>query len=156
MAETNQKKKDRSGGRKAGDSRPCRKCGATFTLTASQAAWGEGRCAECRGKANRADFEKHREKRREKNRKWNDANRPKLAKQLAGQRERYFAKHGREKQNARQRVYDAIKRGSLVRGACEKCATTQGVTAHHEDYSKPLEVRWLCRPCHGREHRSAA
>ena len=25
--------------------------------------------------------------------------------------------------------------------------------AHHRDYSKPLEVEWLCRPCHDDEHR---
>ena len=27
---------------------------------------------------------------------------------------------------------------------------------HHEDYSQPLEVVWLCAPCHGLRHRTGA
>jgi ribosomal protein S27AE len=52
---------------------------------------------------------------------------------------------------ARQRVRHALNRGSLVRKPCELCgsATTE---AHHEDYQKPLDVRWLCRRCHGFIH----
>ncbi len=38
--------------------------------------------------------------------------------------------------------------------SCEACqSTTAGkLQAHHDDYSKPLEVRWLCRSCHQRHH----
>jgi hypothetical protein len=25
--------------------------------------------------------------------------------------------------------------------------------AHHEDYDKPLEVVWLCQPCHKQRHK---
>lgn len=35
---------------------------------------------------------------------------------------------------------------------CEGCGAGEAVR-HHDDYSKPLEVRWLCRTCHGIEHR---
>jgi hypothetical protein len=47
-------------------------------------------------------------------------------------------------------VHNAIKRGKLVRMPCEVCGAKK-VDAHHDDYEKRLEVRWLCRK-HHREH----
>lgn len=44
-----------------------------------------------------------------------------------------------------------IKRGKLQRGLCEGCGAEK-VEMHHDDYSKPLVVRWLCRSCHLYEH----
>lgn len=45
----------------------------------------------------------------------------------------------------------AIKSGKLLRpDACDKCGQGGRIEAHHDDYSKPLEVRWLCVPCHGK------
>lgn len=47
----------------------------------------------------------------------------------------------------------AIKRGDLKRiSVCEKCDSRNCVDAHHHDYSKPLDVHWLCRACHFKEH----
>jgi len=56
-----------------------------------------------------------------------------------------------------------VKRGTLTPGPCETCGTTESVEAHHEDFSAPAAVRWLCSRCHGAErypeaqpgHRSA-
>ena len=46
-------------------------------------------------------------------------------------------------------VNNAIKMGKLLRPfVCEDCSTEVSVEAHHEDYSKPLEVNWLCKKCH--------
>lgn len=42
----------------------------------------------------------------------------------------------------------AKKSGRLKQGPCAVCGTTTRVDAHHEDYSKPLEVTWLCRRHH--------
>jgi hypothetical protein len=44
-------------------------------------------------------------------------------------------------------LHYAIDRGEVVRGVCEVCGSTE-VHAHHEDYSKPLKVHWLCRAHH--------
>ena len=39
------------------------------------------------------------------------------------------------------------RRGHLTPQPCEECGSTES-QMHHEDYSQPLLVRWLCRPCH--------
>lgn len=46
----------------------------------------------------------------------------------------------------------ALKRGILVREPCEVCGEAN-VDAHHDDYDRPLRVRWLCRKHHKAEHR---
>jgi hypothetical protein len=47
----------------------------------------------------------------------------------------------------------AIRRGQLVRGPCAVCGTTENIDGHHTDYTKPLEVIWLCKPHHREAHR---
>lgn len=40
-------------------------------------------------------------------------------------------------------VGNAIRDGKLLKGKCEVC-NCEKVNAHHDDYSKPMDVRWLC------------
>ena len=43
----------------------------------------------------------------------------------------------------------ALKRGEIVRpDICEDCGQRAYIEAAHNDYEKPLQVRWLCRSCH--------
>lgn len=49
-------------------------------------------------------------------------------------------------------VNRAIRSGRLVRLPCERCGE-ENSCAHHEDYDKPLEVMWLCQPCHKQRHK---
>ncbi len=51
------------------------------------------------------------------------------------------------------RVY--LTRGKIKRLPCEICGSQES-QMHHEDYDRPLEVRWLCRPCHLAIHRGEA
>lgn len=67
---------------------------------------------------------------------------------------RHVAKYP-ERREARIAVGNALRDGRLVKGPCEGCDVTAGVQAHHDDYSRPFDVRWLCRDCHGAEHRNA-
>jgi hypothetical protein len=62
-----------------------------------------------------------------------------------------------DKKRAHDRVAKALRTGTLVRPErCEICGTAARVHGHHEDYAKPLEVRWLCPGCHGAAHQIVA
>lgn len=49
---------------------------------------------------------------------------------------------------------NAVRDGKIIReNSCSVCKSNYKVEAHHDDYTKPLEVRWLCEPCHKKWHR---
>jgi hypothetical protein len=54
--------------------------------------------------------------------------------------------------NAWNCINNAIKRGFVTRLPCEICGNPR-THAHHDDYSKPLEVLWLCAKHHKEKHR---
>lgn len=47
---------------------------------------------------------------------------------------------------------NAIRDGKIDKKPCEVCGSTK-VHAHHDDYAKPLEVRWLCPKHHMEWHK---
>lgn len=66
---------------------------------------------------------------------------------------RYQEKHP-EAAAAHRLVSQAKRRKTnrLIPKPCEGCGAAKGVHAHHDDYSKPLEVKWLCGSCHRKHH----
>lgn len=66
-------------------------------------------------------------------------------------RARYNARHP-ERVRARNSLRYAIDRGDLIRQPCEVCSTTNNIHAHHDDYDKPFDVRWLCKKHHQEHH----
>lgn len=57
----------------------------------------------------------------------------------------------------------AISKGALIPGSCEVCGFVGTgkdgrnlVEAHHDDYSQPLAIRWMCRKCHYALHYKAS
>lgn len=47
----------------------------------------------------------------------------------------------------------SLKEGRLVKPiGCSRCGEIRRLSAHHEDYTKPLEVLWLCSSCHKLKH----
>lgn len=62
-----------------------------------------------------------------------------------------------DKARTRLKTRYAIRIGKLSKpSSCTKCGSTDRIHTHHPDYSKPLEVEWLCCKCHmtvhGRKH----
>ncbi len=96
---------------------------------------------------------------------------PEVTKEL---RRRFKERHGAEYINTYQREYYknniarrirarvygrlhyAIRTGKIIAGIkCEQCGKEHcKIESHHEDYNKPLEVKWLCTECHGLIHTS--
>lgn len=56
-----------------------------------------------------------------------------------------------EHHRAREAVKRAKKSGKLIAEPCFNCGE-KNVEAHHEDYSKPLVVKWMCVKCHHALH----
>jgi len=57
------------------------------------------------------------------------------------------------KEAARSKVQKAVLSGKLIKTPCIKCGDSLS-EGHHTDYSKPLEVLWLCRKHHMEMHNS--
>jgi hypothetical protein len=57
------------------------------------------------------------------------------------------------KYRARMMVYSRVEHGTIIQEPCSLCGSTP-VAGHHNDYSEPLEVVWLCRACHDMVHNS--
>lgn len=59
--------------------------------------------------------------------------------------------HQKLQLTAHAEVGRALCAGTLVRQPCEVCGAAK-VEGHHEDYSKPLQVEWLCHRHHVERH----
>lgn len=56
-------------------------------------------------------------------------------------------------QRAHNAVARGVKSGNVIRPPrCERCAARAKVQAHHDDYMKPLSIKWLCGVCHAARH----
>lgn len=66
-----------------------------------------------------------------------------------------WTKRNPDKVMAHKLVKSALHIGFLTRpNECSQCARETRVFAHHDDYSEPLKVRWLCGSCHKLFHTS--
>jgi len=126
---------------------------------------------ENRDKIATARREKYRlipeEQKRKANQQYYDQNRDKICarsrktfehlsdeqKKSGVDRVRAWRSQNREKARAWSCVGNAITRGELIKpNKCEKCGMEDRIHAHHDDYSRPLDIQWLCHKCHMKIH----
>lgn len=95
--------------------------------------------------------EDNREKTREANRRYRRSNPERVLEITQRYREANPEKH-----RAHAQVHSAIRSGRLVRpDQCLNCRADGPLHAHHPDYSRPLDVEWLCPGCHKAAHAEA-
>lgn len=107
------------------------------------------KCKEC----NKNDVTANRNKNLEKVRDY-DRKRAKIPERIKANVEvnRAWRAQDSRRAAAHSSVSRAIRNGALVRQPCIRCGEEKSI-AHHEDYDKPLEVMWLCQPCHKQRHK---
>lgn len=66
-----------------------------------------------------------------------------------------WSRRNPHKKSAYNAVQFALRTGKLKRLPCEKCGSAK-THGHHKDYSRKLDVNWLCDGCHKKEHRKYA
>lgn len=95
-------------------------------------------------------FQKHKAKRVALAKSWKEKN-PDRQKEHMQQ----WRLANQEKRKAQSKVSAAIRAARLVRpDACGRCGKSGcHIEGHHEDYSRPLDVVWLCTECHGKTRR---
>lgn len=65
------------------------------------------------------------------------------------ERRRRWARNHKDQVSAMQCINHYIKLGLVTKKPCEVCGLNN-VHAHHDDYTRPLNIRWLC-PVHHKE-----
>lgn len=123
-------------------------------------------CKACMAVRTKAWYRANKPRAAELQTRWREENRERTrelqrnerAEDPAGRRERerrVREKHP-EKVNARQALRYAVRTGKVQKAdSCERCGqpSDRSLHGHHRDYSKPLEVEWLCWECHAEVHK---
>lgn len=124
-------------------------------------------CKDCMNKKKRMLYSDNKEKQYAANRKWVKENRERVRKNsrawYASHPEHYAEYVKKQRRDNPQMalayatVENAIRSGKIMRPElCGSCKNPGLIQAHHKDYSKPLDVEWLCVKCHNAVHHSIA
>lgn len=135
-------------------SKQCFKCKTVKPLTEfyKHEQMGDGHLNKCKS-CTKKDANEHREKNIERIRKYDrergkNPERQKAAYEVS----KAWRQADKRRMAAHNAVTRAIRAGKLIRMNCERCGAEK-TYAHHDDYDKPLDVMWLCQPCHKKRHK---
>ena len=66
-----------------------------------------------------------------------------------------YSEKNKKKRSVYQIVNNLIRDGKISKpSSCESCGKIKSrIEGHHDDYDKPLEIRWLCSSCHRKWHK---
>jgi len=104
-----------------------------------------GKCKVCTNADNNAYRLKNIERAREYDRSRGSRRTP--------ERQRLWRARYPNKRRAHQCVAAAVSNGKIKKPTdCQDCGSDFHIVAHHCDYSKPLDVMWLCSACHSKWH----
>lgn len=109
-----------------------------------------GKCIEC----TKADVAKHRAENLDLIREYDRArsSQPHRAELRNKITRRWVGEHA-DRRKAHSIVNYALRSGQIKKAEhCLNCGAGEGLEAHHPDYSRPLDVVWLCVPCHRQTH----
>lgn len=141
-------------------SKPCMDCGvskphAEFYPHPSMAAGTLNRCKPCFRRAAQAT----RARNREYYLQFDRARYVRSKDQRVAILRSGVAKHP-ERKRARMALQNAVRRGDVLKPEfCDDCGqqfARAAIHGHHEDYTRPLDVAWVCARCHGKRHRMEA
>ncbi len=132
--------------------RRCPGCGESKTQEAFSGT--QSRCRSCRSALCKDWRKRHPDRQWASHLRWR-ASRPEWKPRLeTGRRNAvtYRLAHA-DRTTARAALRNALRRGEMVKPSqCSVCPSSIRIEAHHDDYEKPLEVRWLCAACHQAHH----
>lgn len=131
-----------------GDMRICYVCKAPIAVTERMIKSKKYACPNCLYQRALDWRKRNPEKARQYSRDAHAAFSPEQRKKY---RRSYYAANP-EKLKAHKAVSDALRRGKLERKPCEVCGANNRIHAHHDDYSKKLDVIWLCHILHMERH----
>lgn len=75
-------------------------------------------------------------------------------KRIVSNTDKWKSENESEKVAARFAARYAVKTGKILKYPCEICGELK-VEGHHKDYSKPLDVNWLCQLHHREVHKNS-
>ena len=132
----------------------CFKCGVEkpldkFYLHPQMSDGRLNKCKECTKSDGRLNNRKaHRKRSKYERERFKEPARKRMLLEYQRHRRRVHPERAR----AHGSVWRALKSGKITRGPCEVCGTEVRVQAHHDDYSRELDVRWLCFVHHREVH----